>query len=75
MVRGDAKDLLNEVWEGSTQLDKISYSLITLIPKKYSPERIGDYRPIALLNSSLNFVVKILANRLVPVLQNLISDN
>jgi hypothetical protein len=46
-----------------------------LIPKKAFPERVTDYSPISLVHSFANIITKILANRLEPVLQHLISNN
>ena len=39
-------------------------SYITLIPKKRSPEHVGDYRPISLTGMGLKFLSKMIANRL-----------
>ena len=42
----------------------LNTSLITLIPKKLSPESVNDYRPISLLNCVLKVITKILSERL-----------
>lgn len=36
--------------------------------------RLGDFKPIALLNSSLKIIAKIMANRLAPLMGDLIGD-
>jgi hypothetical protein len=46
-----------------------------LIPKKENPQRITDYRPISLTHSFAKLITKILANRLGPQLDELISIN
>lgn len=51
-VKGDLKWLLEEVFRRQAKLDRINFSIISLIPKKGSPERIWDCRLIALLNST-----------------------
>jgi len=52
----------------------VSY-FITLIPKVTSPIRLGDFRPISLLGSLYKLVAKVLAGRLAPVMDKLISSN
>lgn len=49
--------------EETTILDRLDYSNIVLI-KKEGATTIGDYRLIALLNSSVKIISKIHANRL-----------
>lgn len=66
--------LMEDISKGTSRLDRINYSVITLIPKKCSPWQIGDYRPIALLNSTIKKVSKILANKLVLKLKILVMD-
>lgn len=44
-------ELLNEML--AARLDRLNYSNIVLIPKKDGAKHIGDFRPIALLNSTL----------------------
>jgi hypothetical protein len=48
---------------------------VTLIPKNSSPDSVGDYRPISLLNTSVKVLTKILANRLQQVITKLVHQN
>nr|GFA99330.1 RNA-directed DNA polymerase, eukaryota, reverse transcriptase zinc-binding domain protein [Tanacetum cinerariifolium] len=49
-------------------------SFITLIPKIPNANMVKDFRPISLIGSVYKIVAKVLANRLVMVLGNLVSD-
>nr|GEX91982.1 RNA-directed DNA polymerase, eukaryota [Tanacetum cinerariifolium] len=49
-------------------------SFITLIPKVSNANVVKDFRPISLIGSVYKIVAKILANHLVLVLGNLVSD-
>nr|GEX27448.1 RNA-directed DNA polymerase, eukaryota [Tanacetum cinerariifolium] len=49
-------------------------SFITLIPKASNANMVKDFRPISLIGSVYKIVAKILANRLVLVLGDLVSD-
>jgi hypothetical protein len=53
----------------------INGSYVTLIPKNNSPDSVGDYRPISLLNTSVKVLTKILANRLQQVITKLVHQN
>lgn len=53
----------------------LNSSFITLIPKVSNPKEASDYRPISLINFSMKIILKVLANRLSPILQNIISDH
>lgn len=46
-----------------------------LIPKKSELTGMGDLRPIALCNVTYKIISKVLANRLKPLLNMLISEN
>jgi len=48
---------------------------ITLITKVPSPIRIRDFRPISLLGSLYKLEAKVLAGRLAPMMDKLISSN
>jgi retron-type reverse transcriptase len=48
---------------------------ITLIPKVPTPEGIGDYRPITLLNCMLKLITKLLADRLQKIVLKIVHKN
>jgi hypothetical protein len=64
MFRPNIYRLCTEFYEHIADLKSINYSYITLVPKKSNPEKVSDFRLISLLNSSMKFLTKILANRL-----------
>ena len=68
-------DLFNKFFEGSLYMHSINGSYVTLIPKNGSPDSVGDYRPISLLNTSVKVLTKILANRLQLVITKLVHQN
>jgi hypothetical protein len=49
--------------------------LVVLISKKENPIKVSDYRPISLSHSFAKIITKLLANRLAPELEHLISVN
>ena len=51
----------------------INSTFLALIPKEANPGSFERYRPISLCNASYKIVAKILANRIKPLLQKLIS--
>lgn len=52
--------------------DLFKHSLITLIPKTKSAQKVEDYRPISLCTKFYKVIAKILANRMKPVLPHII---
>lgn len=52
---------------------EINSTFLTLIPKEENLGSFDRYRPISLCNSSYKIVAKLLANRIKPLLQKLIS--
>lgn len=53
----------------------INRTQITLIPKKSKPESMGDLRPISLCNVVYKLVAKVVANRMKPLLEEIVSHN
>ncbi|GJW48476.1 RNA-directed DNA polymerase, eukaryota [Tanacetum coccineum] len=49
-------------------------SFVALIPKVMDAKFVNDFRPISLIGSVYKVVTKVLANRLAPVIADLISD-
>ena len=75
ILKADFLVLVKEFYEGKCNLECLNTSFITLIPKKLSPEFVGDFRPISLTNSCLKFLTKLLANRLQKVILGCIHQN
>lgn len=46
---------------------------LALIPKVETPETLGDYHPINLINSTLKIISKLLASRLSKVMNLLVN--
>ena len=55
-------------------LRSINHTFISLIPKVKNPERVTEFRPISLCNVIYKIVSKVIANRLKPWLNSLISE-
>jgi hypothetical protein len=54
---------------------RLNSPFFTLIPKQTEASRLGDFRPISLVHSFSKLITKILANRLAPKLDKMVSPN
>jgi hypothetical protein len=61
------------VLNGNQMPQRWNETIIVLIPKVKSPERINDLRPISLCNVLYKLIAKVLANRLKLILPEIIS--
>ena len=55
-------------------LKSINHTFITLIPKVQNPERVSNFRPISLCSVIYKIVSKVIANRLKPLLDSIVSE-
>lgn len=58
----------------ATKLHLINSANIVLLPKSLDTSTLADYRPISLINSIAKIITKILANRLAPHMNDLVSN-
>ena len=75
LISGEFYELAQAFHEGEAVLDNINSSFITLVPKKLSPEEVGDYRPISLTSMGLKFLSKMAANRFQEMIMQCIHKN
>jgi hypothetical protein len=75
IISEDFYTLCSAFYSGNICLQSINGSYITLVPKKDDVVKVGDYRPISLLNCSIKIITKMLANRLQFVIPSLIHHN
>ncbi|WVZ79231.1 hypothetical protein U9M48_026835 [Paspalum notatum var. saurae] len=76
VIKGDVLAALSRLLQGDvSKLHLLNSAYITLIPKSAEAIEVKDYRPISLVHSFAKLVTKILANRLAPLLKNLVAPN
>ncbi|WVZ77404.1 hypothetical protein U9M48_025274 [Paspalum notatum var. saurae] len=76
VIKADLLAALNSFYAGVGRgFHKLNNGLIVLLPKKPDATGPGDYRPIAMIHSFGKLVSKILAMRLAPFMQQLITSN
>ena len=71
-------DIVREVqgfFEGAPLPEGINHTHIRLIPKISNPQKVSDYRPIALCNVYYKIYSKIITRRLQPMMGKLIFEN
>ncbi|GJS50258.1 reverse transcriptase domain-containing protein [Tanacetum coccineum] len=56
-------------------LKEINHTFVALIPKVFTPLKINDYRPISCCNVNYKCISKILTNRILDGIKEVVSDN
>lgn len=74
MIRTDVSALINSVFNNICRdLSLLNKVNIVLLPKKDGVEDIADFPPISLIHAIAKIITKLLALRLVPLMDGLIS--
>lgn len=68
-------NMVQDFYRGTLDLKAVNHANIIMIAKKEAAERVGDYRPISVINIIPKLISKLLANRLKNKLPDLISVN
>ena len=56
-------------------LSQLNHTYIALIPKAHKPRKVTEFRPISLCNVIYRLIAKTIANRMKPILAQIISPN
>lgn len=75
IIKDDFLRLCRDFAKGNLDLTSMNGSLITLIPKKDSPQTVHNFRPISLLNYSVKLLTKLIANRLQAMIWKVVHTN
>ena len=75
IISGDFIMLVHEFPVGTAHLENLNDAFITLVPKKKSPESVGDFRPISLTSVGLKFLTKLAANRFQDEITKCVHKN
>jgi hypothetical protein len=73
VVGRDVKNLVLGILNNNKSPEFINSTFIVLIPKGKNPKSPKDYRPISLCNVVMKIVTKALANRIKPILPEVID--
>ncbi|XP_074321471.1 uncharacterized protein LOC141658117 [Silene latifolia] len=66
-------DAIKEFFKTGKLLTQVNSTVLTLVPKKTRPVSVADFRPIACCNVVYKIISKVMCNRLVPILPNIVS--
>lgn len=56
-------------------LKELNATILTLVPKKPNASFMGDFRPVTCCNVLYKCITKIISNRMIPILDYLVSWN
>ena len=70
----DVSEAVLSCLNSGTILKSINHTFITLIPKVKNPETVAQFRLISLCNVIYKILSKVIANRLKPILNSIISE-
>jgi hypothetical protein len=74
LIRSDIMAAIDSIYNCRSQdLNLLNKANIVLIPEKEGVESIGDYRSISLIHGIAKILTKVLALRLAPLINDLIS--
>ena len=73
IIQTELLQIMNNMYSNEPLRAHQARGLMVYIPKKPNPIRITEYRPLTLLNSDYKILARVIANRLKPILHDIIS--
>ena len=64
---------MESLHSGDLHIERLNYAHVVLIQKKSEARKVGDFRPISVLNASMKIISKVLVNRLRDLLGEVID--
>ncbi|GKG02589.1 RNA-directed DNA polymerase, eukaryota, reverse transcriptase zinc-binding domain protein, partial [Tanacetum coccineum] len=75
IVGSDVCNAVKEFFVKGKLLGEMNATLITLVPKLSTPNKVSDFRPIACCNVTYKCISKIITNRIKGVLDSIVHKN
>jgi hypothetical protein len=73
-IKSDLFNLFKSFHDGSLNIERLNFGIVTLIPKIPDATDIKAFRPICLLNVCYKIITKVLTNRLARCITSVISE-
>ena len=75
VIKTELLQVINHMLANGPIMAQQAQGQVICLPKKAHPKKIDDYRPITLLNADYKILARIIANRLKPLLPDIIHPN
>ncbi|GJY63501.1 pentatricopeptide repeat-containing protein [Tanacetum coccineum] len=75
VIGPDICKAVKEFFMSGKMLGELNATLISLIPKVQTPDKVTDFRPISCCNVLYKCISKVLTNKIKPILGKLVSCN
>ncbi|GJS21493.1 putative RNA-directed DNA polymerase [Tanacetum coccineum] len=75
VVGQDVCNAIRDFFVNGKLLKEINHTFLALIPKVTTPLKVNDYRPISCCNVIYKCISKILTNRIIEGIKEVVSDN
>ena len=75
IIGNDLVQAIKSIFEGNLIPSQVNATFVTLIPKVSNASTLAQFRPISCINTTYKIISKIMTNRMVPIIQRLISSN
>ncbi|GJV35267.1 putative RNA-directed DNA polymerase [Tanacetum coccineum] len=75
IVGNDVCSAVREFFDNGQLLKEVNHTFLALIPKVSTPLKVTDYRPISCCNVLYKCISKIITNRIIDGLKEIVSEN